>query len=129
MTTRAKAIVLIALLLAGALLAPETASANPIDWAGGEIGGVISGVAGDGVRAVTQWASDGAAWLVMRCFDAMSQTTDPRVSSSWFAESYARMTLIAVGLSAPCFLLLDLLKFTRFSRSSSRSDFCESETG
>ena len=84
---------------------PETASANPIDWAGSEIGGVISGVAGDGVRAVTQWAADGAAWLVMRCFDAMSQTTDPRVSSAWFAESYARMTLIAVGLSAPCFLL------------------------
>ena len=91
-------------LLVDALLAPETASANPIDWAGGEIGGVIRG----SPAMVSARYSVGCRWrgvARMRCFDAMSQTTDPRVSSAWFAESYARMTLIAVGLSAPCFLL------------------------
>ena len=46
MRARTKAFGLIALLLAGGLLAPETASANPIDWAGSEIGGVISGSPG-----------------------------------------------------------------------------------
>lgn len=105
MSARRHSLGLSVVLLAGTLFVPATASANPIDWAGDRIGGAISGVAGDGVRAITQWAADGAAWLVIRCFDTMSDTTDPRVSSAWFAESYARMTLIAVGLSAPCFLL------------------------
>ena len=88
-----------------ALCAPSVAAADPISWATGEISDALSGVAGDGVRAMTQWAADGAAWLVTRCFDAMAQTSDPRLSSDWFTASYARMTLIGVGLSAPCFLL------------------------
>ena len=93
----------------GFLVVVPAASANPLGdvwvWTTDELGGIVSGAAGDGLRALTSWVADGAGWLAGRCFSAMSQTADPRPQEAWFSQAYGRMALIGVLFSAPCFVL------------------------
>ena len=97
------------LALVGLLVLAAPAQADPVtdvwDWGTGLVGGAVGSVAGDGLRALTAWAADGAGWLATRCFDAMSATSDPRPQVGWFSESYARMTLIGAALAGPCYVL------------------------
>ena len=106
---RYRRVLVLAVALALTLVAAPAASANPVgdawDWGTGLLGSAVGGVAGDGIRALTSWVADGAGWLSVKCFDAMSATSDPRPGEGWFDETYARMTLIGAALAGPCLML------------------------
>ncbi len=74
------------------LVAAPAAAANPVgdlwDWGTGLLGDAAGGVAAGGIRALTSWVADGAAWLVSQCFEALATTSDPRPGEAWFEETY-----------------------------------------
>ncbi len=102
-------LVLRALVALTFLAVVPAAQASPIgdvwDWGTGLVASAAQGVAGDGIRALTSWVADGAGWLAEKCFTAMSATSDPRPGEGWFADSYRRMALIGMAVSAPCLVL------------------------
>ncbi|HEX4467558.1 MAG TPA: hypothetical protein VH025_10250 [Solirubrobacteraceae bacterium] len=111
---RAQRLIAIACLVSGCLLLTAQPAAAGVDvptpggvvhWAGSEISGGVSSLAGSGVAALTRWVASGAAFVVGEALDRLASGGDPRVGDTWFEAAFGRLALVATLLSLPLFLL------------------------
>lgn len=55
--------------------------------AAGDVASGAAGAAGDAVMGgVVSWASEGAAWLVVKVGDQIDRSTRPAIGSAWFGR-------------------------------------------
>ena len=78
---------------------------DAVQWAGGEISGGVSSLAGSGVAALTRWVASGAAFVAGKALERLASGGDPRVGDAWFGAAFGRLALVATLLSLPLFLL------------------------
>jgi hypothetical protein len=73
------------------------------------LAGAVAGIGNSVFAEITQWVSEGAAWLIEKVADGVEQTTTPRLTTRGFLDTYSKMALIGV-LMASAMLLLAVLE-------------------
>lgn len=89
---------------------PAQDACNAVTGAvGGAIPNPISGAledVGNGIfEQITQWVSDGAAWLIGEVVKGIQQSTTPQLTAKGFISQYAKMAAIAAILGMAMLLL------------------------
>jgi hypothetical protein len=90
---------------------------NPVDdvcnTVSGGVGGIVKKPLGDALAGVgngifeqiTQWVSDGAAWLIGEVVKGIEKTTTPQLASKGFVAQYGKMAAVAALLGMAMLLL------------------------
>jgi hypothetical protein len=73
------------------------------------ITGALEGVGNGIFEQITQWVSDGAAWLIGEVLEGIEESTTPQLTAKGFLDQYAKMAMIA-SLLAMAMLLLAVLE-------------------
>ena len=73
------------------------------------IEGAIEGLGNSIFGQITDWASEGAAWLIGRVVELSEETTTPKLTTPGFLKTYGQMALIG-GLLAAAMLLAAVLE-------------------
>jgi uncharacterized membrane protein len=73
------------------------------------IEGAIEGLGNSIFGQITDWASEGAAWLIGRVVELTEETTTPKLTTPGFLKTYGQMALIG-GLLAAAMLLAAVLE-------------------
>ena len=79
----------------------------------GAIGGVVKNPVSDALKGIgngifeqiTQWVSDGAAWLIAQVVEGIQESTTPQLTAKGFLTQYAKMSAIAALLGMAMLLL------------------------
>ena len=69
------------------------------------IGSAVEGLGNSIFQQITEWADEGAAWLIEKVVAVVEETTTPQLTSAAFLHSYAQMALIGSLLAAAMLLL------------------------
>lgn len=64
----------------------------------------VEGLGNSIFEQITQWASEGAGWLIKQVVTVVEQTTTPKLTSAGFLSEYGQMSLIAVLLASAMLL-------------------------
>jgi uncharacterized membrane protein len=64
----------------------------------------VKGLGNSIFEQITQWASEGAGWLIKQVVTVVSETTTPKLTSAGFLSEYGQMSLIAVLLASAMLL-------------------------
>jgi uncharacterized membrane protein len=64
----------------------------------------VKGLGNSIFEQITQWASEGASWLIKQVVTVVSETTTPKLTSAGFLSEYGQMSLIAVLLASAMLL-------------------------
>ena len=64
----------------------------------------VNGLGNSIFEQITQWASEGAGWLIKQVVTVVEETTTPKLTSAGFLSEYGQMSLIAVLLASAMLL-------------------------
>lgn len=84
--------------ISGAVQDPTALPGNAVD-------AVVDRAAGLSVGAITDWAANGAAWLMGQLGGLIDRTTTPQLEAGWFTEHYRAMVGLAAIIVLPLLLL------------------------
>lgn len=101
----------------GGIIGGGNPAQDVCDSVTGAVGGVVKNPIGDALKGIgngifeqiTQWVSDGAAWLIGEVVKGIQQSTTPQLTAKGFLNQYAKMAAIA-ALMGMAMLLLAVLE-------------------
>jgi hypothetical protein len=73
------------------------------------LGGAVAGIGNSVFAEITQWVSEGAAWLIEKVAAGVERTTTPKLTTRGFLDTYSKMALIG-ALMASAMLLAAVLE-------------------